>query len=284
MPRTLLGKPLQWNNDQLDALSSVTDADMQSAILAWQDAADEPWDELPLAPPQTEEEDSALPEILVGGLLLAASTVYTWNATLGVYVLVATQDVVSFSVVRDIAEQVAQQSLSEMALLSKQLQAGEITLAEWQIGIAQRIKTLQINAMVAARGGWAQMSQADWGYAGSQIKKQYQYLRNFAEQIANGTQKLDGTFLYRTGMYEDAARGSYEDMRRRIEQLYNGMEEESRDLGYADHCDDCLEINARGWQPIGTLPRIGESVCRTNCHCHFRFRRLSPNGYVYSGE
>jgi hypothetical protein len=66
------------------------------------------------------------------------------------------------------------------------------------------------------------------------------------------------------------------------------MEEELRVLGEADHCsteDDpdgdregCLELAALGWQPIGTLPKIGESVCIVNCHCRFAYRKHGPDG------
>ena len=73
-------------------------------------------------------------------------------------------------------------------------------------------------------------------------------------------------------MYGQAPRGTFEEMRRRYERTSNGMTLERRILGAADHCDDCLEAAALGWQPIGTLPAIGDSRCMTNCHCEFDYR------------
>jgi hypothetical protein len=274
----------QWTEEELDALAQVSDADMQAALAAWDASAPEGYESLPLAVTEEDEEDSLVEEIVIGGLLLAASTSFAWDASLGVYVVIATRETVTFQTVREIAENVAQAQLIGMEALTRQLQEGLINVAEWQLGMARHIKTLHVNAMVLARGGWAQMSQADWGFVGSRVKEQYRFLRNFANQISNGTQALDGRALVRAGMYEDAARASYEEMRRRSERLYNNMEEERRELGAADHCDDCLTFAGMGWQPINTLPRIGESQCRTNCHCRFAFRRRGEDGWVMSGE
>jgi len=271
--------PILWSDEELNTLSRIMEDDMQAAITAWMEDASDPWKELVLARPK---EDSELEEIAIGGLLLSLSGAFIWNAASGVYERASTGRIIPFATVRDVTEKTAQGQLEEMLMLSKRLQSGEIPLAEWQNEMIEKIKILHINSMVSARGGWAQMSQSDWGYVGSELKRQYEYLRNFAQQIADGSQRLDGTFLFRTQMYEDAARSTFEQMRRREEQK-KGMEEEMRELGIADHCDDCLEYAGRGWQPIGTLPRIGDSVCRTNCHCRFRFRRKDANGeYIYS--
>ena len=276
-----LGPALNWTDDRLSELSAVTAEDMEAAWLAWQAASPALYDSLPLAP--AEEDDDAIEELTIGGLLLAASELFVWDPVRGVYVIVFSQEVITFQVVREITERVAQTQLRDMESLSRQLKAGEISLADWQIGMARNIKILHVNAAVLARGGWAQMSQADWGAVGARVRTQYNYLRNFARQIADGTQALDGRLLVRSGMYEDAARGTYEDMRRRVEELYNGMEEEMRVLGAADHCDDCLNYAALRWQPIGSLPRIGDSQCRVNCHCRFTFRKRSENGWILSG-
>ena len=275
-----LFNPLLWTDEELDALVSVTPEDMTAALVEWQAHAPDEFDELPLAP-QDDDEDTAH-EILVGVLLFGASTLFLWDAARGVYIHTETNRIVQFSVVRDIVDEVNLAQISRMTALSRQLQAGEITLAEWQIGMAQRIKILNVNASVLARGGWAQMSQSDWGWTGAKIKEQYKFLRNFAEEIASGKQVLDGRFLYRTGMYEDANRGLYEEMRRRVEETHNLMQEEMRELGEADHCDDCLAYAQLGWRPIRTLPRIGDSRCKTNCHCRFRFRRRGPDGWIMS--
>ena len=46
---------------------------------------------------------------------------------------------------------------------------------------------------------------------------------------------------------------------------------ERRVLGHpkTEHCADCPPLAALGWQPIGTLPDIGDSECEGRCLCHF---------------
>jgi len=161
----------------------------------------------------------------------------------------------------------------EMIDLSRRLQNSEIGLQEWYNGMRDRMKIIHNLDAAIAKGGWAQMTQSDWGAVGAISKRQYQFLNNFAQQIKDGTHPLNGRFLVRAGMYADAARGTGEDMKRR-EAGRNGFTEEARVLGRADHCVDCVRwnVDVLGWQPIGTIPRIGDSVCRTNCRCNFIFR------------
>jgi hypothetical protein len=225
-----------------------------------------------------------LPSIITSAL----TSQFGWSELAGRYTDLSTGRFVKFSTVRDSLDEVMDASGDRMNSLTDQLIAEQISLAEWQIGMMEEIKTAHTAAAAAASGGWAQMSQSDWGAAGRMIRDQYDYLRNFANEIASGKQRLDGTARVRTDLYAQAARGTFEEMRRRYERLKDGMEEEARELGEADHCssdDDpsgeregCLELAALGWQPIGTLPRIGQSVCITRCHCRFVFRKRGPDG------
>jgi hypothetical protein len=223
--------------------------------------------------------------------LLAGVTIvslFGWSEESGRYRDLSTGRFVPFVDVRNALELIIDASGARMNLLTDQLIAEQISLAEWQIGMMEEIKTAHTAAAAAARGGWAQMSQADWGATGRLIRDQYDFLRNFAGEIASGKQRLDGTARVRTQLYAQAPRGTFEEMRRRYERLMNGMEEERRMLGEADHCssdDDpsgeregCLELAALRWQPIGSLPRIGDSVCIVNCHCRFIYRKHGPDG------
>ena len=203
---------------------------------------------------------------------------YGWNEAAGRYVDLSTNRFVPFADVRNALESVVGASGSRMNALTQELVDQRITLAEWQSGMMEQIKISHSAAAAASRGGWAQMSQSDWGAVGRMIREQYGYLRNFANQVANGEQQLNGTALVRADLYAGAARGTFEEMRRRYERLMNGAEEEARVLGEADHCEDCLEFAALGWQPVGTLPAIGESVCITRCHCTFIYRKHGPDG------
>ncbi len=171
---------------------------------------------------------------------------------------------------------------------------GKISIAEWQVESMQLISDAHAFSAAESAGGWANMTQSDWGFAGSLIKKQYEFLDGFAADIETNPQAwLNGRGLMRVELYNQAARGTQEEMTRRF-MSFRGWDEEIRILGDVESCDDCLEwgfspgtAQDDDWSPIGTLPKIGASICRSHCHCHFMYRRMGANGeweYSEGGE
>lgn len=199
---------------------------------------------------------------------------YRWNERAKRYIAPDGR-FVSQEAVRGALERVIDKSMERVDKMSKDLVAGDISLADWQTQMAGEIKTLHLAAAAAARGGWAQMSQADFGYAGALIKKQYRFLQNFANEVASGKQKLNLALVRRARMYAQAGRGTNEQMRTRIMET-SGFTEEQRVLGVADHChgnsSGCIEQAAIGWLPIGQHRPIGDSICLSACHCHKEYR------------
>lgn len=209
---------------------------------------------------------------------------YVWDEASGRYKSATTKRYTKFSAVRDALDKTADASAANIRALADQLRAGQLSVGEWEGAMLREIKIMHTASAAAARGGWAQMSQADWGATGQLVRSQYGYLHNFAQEVASGKQPLNGRLNVRADLYTQAARGTFEDMRRRYEKNNNLMEEERRVLGAKESCPDCIEYAGRGWSPIGSLPRIGQSVCRTNCACRFEYRRQSPDGsYQISG-
>lgn len=184
---------------------------------------------------------------------------------------------VSAKTVRAAVDQTIAGSNSQLQTIAKQLQAGEISLAQWQTRTAQELKVLHVAQGLAALGGVKQASQADLGYIGSLVKKQYEYLRDFAKDIASGAQKMDGSFLTRVRLYAEAGRGTYHSTQTR-EMRQSGAREAKRVLGPADHCQGCLEQAAKGWQPIGEVAPIGSQQCLTMCHCSIEFKEQLTSG------
>lgn len=160
--------------------------------------------------------------------------------------------------------------------LTQNLTDGTIALGLWQAQMMTQIKQVHVVALAVAHGGWNQLDQSDFGWVGSQIKPQYQWLTRFSVEISVGSQKLDGSALARAQMYAQAARSTHREAQRRIA-ARRAVGEERRVLGRADHCKTCLQQAALGWQPFGTLKRIGDSECRTNCRCTWEFR-VAPVG------
>ena len=199
---------------------------------------------------------------------------YRWEPTMGRtgrYRDLQTGRIVAQTTVRaDIDRFIAERN-KVIDSLSQDLIDGKMSIADWQRAVRVEIKDMHRATVSVARGGYRQMSQSDWGWVGVALMAQYRYLDNFAADIANGRQPLDGRLMTRARMYGEAARGSHEEMVRRMSGLI-GLNEERRVLGIADHCPGCLEQADLDWQPYGTLPPIGSQDCLTHCKCHFEYR------------
>lgn len=195
---------------------------------------------------------------------------YVWDDVALRYRDVASGRFVSAETVRTVVDHVVAGSAVEIERLALRVSTGAMPIAEWQSQMAQTLRLLHTGQAAAAAGGWANMTQADWGRVGAELRAQYRWLEGFAQDIETG-RVSGGAILTRASMYADAARGTYEQTRRAIMRR-NGAREERRVLGKADHCDCCIGEAGRGWQPIGTLIRIGGCTCIVNCKCSFEYR------------
>lgn len=180
---------------------------------------------------------------------------------------------------RHIVDEVIDASEARFMRSSQALVDGRISLADWVRDMERGIAERHIMAGAAARGGMEQLSIGDRRWIEREIQTQYEFLDNFAAEIASGRQPIDGRLLARARQYSQAARGTYERMRGRVAHAA-GMTEERRILGPADHCHastrrGCIEEAARGWQPFGTLADIGACTCLKNCRCVKRYRRVA---------
>lgn len=197
-------------------------------------------------------------------------TGYGWNGTR--YYDLDTGKFVSNAAIRESLESVMDLSALRMNAVTQSLIDGNISLASWQTSMMSEIKISHVTSSVLSQGGWAAMTSSDWGATGQLIRAQYDYLRNFAAEIASGKQPLDGRALVRADMYADAANGTYEEMNRRSA-ITDGFDEERRILeDTINACDGCIEQAVLDWQPIGTLDPIGAEECATRCRCEFKFR------------
>lgn len=174
--------------------------------------------------------------------------------------------------------------MSAIDLLGQQLKDGLISIPEWQAGMREYIKSETNTAMILQRGGREFVTQADWGYSGSEIKRQYEYLDKFAQDVADDPAKwLTGRLDNRVRQYKQTGYSALEDFKKR-DMKKSGFTEERRKLGVADHCSGegdtpgCIEIAGMGWRPIGTLPKIGAALCGNNCKCSFEYRRPKDGG------
>lgn len=196
---------------------------------------------------------------------------YGWNANARRYVYLPTGRFVAANDLRAAVDTVIDATTQDIRALAQQLVDGTLTIAQWQSRMQGDLKALYVACGVAAGGGFAQMSQSDYGYLGSLIKPQYQYLRDFAAQIASGQQAMDGSLVARSALYAQAARGIFYAMAQNLAQE-GGCTQARRVLGGYDHCNGCVTQAAKGWQPLADLVFIGDTECLSNCRCSVELR------------
>jgi len=241
-------KPLSLTDAELDELSVVTEDDEDAAVKRWDESVD---------------------ELLIGLLLLSG---FEWDAGTYRYYDEATGAVLSPAKIAAGLESLIEQTALNFSDLTQKLIDGKITLASWQSSMLSEIKISHTASAALANGGMANV--AEWSSAERLIARQYDFLRGFADDIANGTQALDGRALVRADLYADAVNGTYweED---KLLHLQDGYEEGRRVLEPGvDHCEDCEEYASEGWMPIEDIPEIGNSQCLTRCRCTIEYRTV----------
>ena len=124
--------------------------------------------------------------------------------------------------------------------------------------------------------GTFELSEAALSLGSEEWRSQADFARDMKQELLEEDKKPDGTLLVRVGLYATAGWAMWQGLRG-IEAPILGAVEEERILGAADHCPDCLDEAAKGRQPIGTLRRIGDSICLSNCHCTFIYYDAAGN-------
>jgi hypothetical protein len=149
-------------------------------------------------------------------------------------------------------------------------------LADFHEAMADQIALLHSSAAVAANANDIELDPEAQAILDGELGQQLAYLDRFVHQIASGEQDLDDSLLSRAAMYVQAARKTFTEIARG-KQADAGYQWERRVLEEgADHCDECIEAAEMGWQPIGTLPPLGDATCLTNCKCSFEYATAAP--------
>lgn len=162
-----------------------------------------------------------------------------------------------------------QATYSTLENLTNSLYSGQISVSQWQIGIASELKDAHLAQSIFAVGGKANMTAANYGRVGGVLADEYRYLTRFAQQIANG-QISQAQALARIRQYGNATQQSYY---REYAQATPDNEVIHWDLNPAEHCGDCLDLNSGSPYTSATLPTVpgaGNTQCRGNCKCTLR--------------
>jgi hypothetical protein len=160
-----------------------------------------------------------------------------------------------------------------MDVLANQLRSGSIDLITWEVRMRREVKVVSVYSGAAAKGGWAQMTEADYGRVGRYVQDQYKYLRGFMRDVATGKQSLSDSLNARVRLYAQAGRPLHHRFEK-AEQLVRGATERKSIRHKTDSCQGCIEAAARGWLPINdpAQTEIGERDCKVRDRCSWEYR------------
>jgi hypothetical protein len=145
------------------------------------------------------------------------------------------------------------------------------TYQAWNVGNRISLNALHYAVTMIAFGGRSEMNDEEWQIAESVIGFQISKYDEFANGVFAGTIPMDGHFPVRTSLYALAGYSTYINGTA-IRAGSQGFTEEKRIPTSGNPCVDCKTERAKGWQPLGTLRLIGDSVCLMRCRCFKMFR------------
>ncbi len=157
---------------------------------------------------------------------------------------------------------------STLEALTRQLYAGDINLARWQVAVASELKDAHLAQAMFGAGGRANMGFAEFGRVGQTLREQYSYLDKFAADIAAG-RVSEAMALSRVAHYGDSSKASY----------WNEFIARSDGLLYWDdvpdknECGVCPQIAAGSpytKETIPSSPGDGKTPCKGRCRCRVR--------------
>jgi hypothetical protein len=143
-------------------------------------------------------------------------------------------------------------------------------VTSWAARVGKYLRELFVAGSLALLGP-ANLTQLNLVSLAAAHAAQLTYLADFKAEILDGSQPVDGTLSARAAMYASAAWGVAQGIGREHAIASGHTHERRVHQGSDAPCPGCEEQRDRGWQPIGTLKAIGDSPCRTNCHCHYEY-------------
>jgi hypothetical protein len=149
---------------------------------------------------------------------------------------------------------------------------GQISIAQWQIGIAYELKDAHLAQAMFAVGGKANMTQANYGRVGGTLADEYRYLTNFANDILAG-RVSEAQALARIRQYGNNTQQAYW---REWKEATPKNELIWWHTNPGDTCRPssggmgCLELEAGSpYKPedLPTVPGAGATTCKGGCNC-----------------
>lgn len=179
--------------------------------------------------------------------------------------------VVSEAKLRNWVASMTDASASKFTARALRVKGGTKDAEDWAIEMRTDLDSLHNVATIVAGGGVGQMRDEFWRYAEDEIAFHLGYFSNFAAGVLSGQVEKNDAFVQRNALYAEAGYPTFENALA-IREFSAGLNLHRRVLSPGENCVDCIQFAGMGWQTRGQLPRIGDSICRTRCRCHFKFK------------
>lgn len=169
-----------------------------------------------------------------------------------------------------------------MQALSTAFHEGQLMPSVWVVAMRNELRRVMLQQMALAKGGFDQLSQADYITAERELAQQYAKLTGTAQDVASATLSLP-QLLNRARGYAGGARIAHNRLRRDMaEDDAEWVRIARRVLDpQAEHCDDCMIYYQLGWQRAKDLIVPGERCqCGGHCRCKIKWHKV-PAGDVH---
>lgn len=149
-------------------------------------------------------------------------------------------------------------------------------LGEWERSVAYELKISVIQATILGAGGKENTTAKHYGLAGSELRRQYEFLNKFANAIYN-KELSEAQIRQRTRQYSNTVIIAYnqaEHASKKVEE-WEGMRVVSL---MAKHCPQCPTYQTFGWIGVDKIIPVGVACqCGGNCQCFVTYRRKRVN-------
>lgn len=174
-------------------------------------------------------------------------------------------------------EKAVESARHDIQSLARNLIAGKITVPQFREALVARIRRLHLESAMLGLEGIGNMTPNIPEVVNRRISQQIRFID---EAIAtairgdNANGEVGQRFVSRSGIFAGAGRVTAQQVQRQALSDFSQINDqkiwERRILGKENNCPECPEYADAGWQPIGTLPAIGQgSSCGANCGCRF---------------
>ena len=174
--------------------------------------------------------------------------------------------------VRKIIDRDIETTQLRLAATAGEYQAGGLSYELWEARTLTELKRLHIAHAAAAKGGFAQLTQADYGLIGGKLKAQFRYFDGLRREIGrNPAYAESARFKWRVESYAQAARTTYEAVRFNVE-VDAGATHARRILHAKESCPGCVGAAGAGWIPVDSMVMIGGYECNVHCRCTIEYK------------